>query len=117
MYGRYQAGQEILGREVGRTSVSKIQQALVQILSPNYTTKVMTYDYNGSERDSDIAERFRQLSFSGRFRRFEKGTFWNTQRGCDFILKGAASLPPCEATVMFKKGANVYEGRWKVDAW
>ena len=60
MYARYEPGLEILGRQVGKTTVPQIQKADISIWSPQFTTS-LTYSYQGAEKDKDIAGRCKKM--------------------------------------------------------
>ena len=117
MYARYEPGQEILDRpDAGKTTVSKIQKADVSIWSPKYTT-TLTYTYQGAERDKDIAERCKDLKFTGRYQPFESGIIWDTQRGAEFTLDGVAVIPECRVDVTFRNGSQSKVWQWEHDNW
>ncbi len=103
---RYSAGQKFGSRDVAfRTTVYDIQKATVTIWSPKYTTAI-DYVYEGKERDRDIAEACKNLSFSGKYLPFSSGIFWNTQRGVEFTHDGLDFLPPSRAEIAFKSRTN-----------
>lgn len=116
MYARYEPGQEILGRQAGKMTVTEIQKADVTVWSPQFTTS-LTYTYHGAEKDKDIAERCSKMSFTGRYQPFQKGILWNTQRGCYFTLDGFPYTPKCRADVTFKKGTQSKGWYWEFDYW
>jgi hypothetical protein len=116
MYARYEPGQEILGRQAGRMTVTEIQKADVTVWSPQFTTS-LTYTYHGTAKDKDIAERCSKMSFTGRYQPFQKGILWNTQRGCYFTLDGFPYTPKCRADVTFKNGTQSKGWYWEFDYW
>ena len=117
MYARYEPGEEILDRpEAGKSTVTKIQKADVSIWSPKYTT-TLTYEYQGAEKDKDIAKWCKDVKFTGRYKPFVPGTLWDDQRGAEFTLDGVAIIPKCHVDVTFRKGAQSKAWLWKYDSW
>ena len=117
MYARYDPGQVINGRTTGRMTVIGIQKADVTVLSPQFSTKG-TYIYQGAEKDLDIATfPGENLKFTGRYQPFEKGVFWNTERGAKFTLDGLPFLPQCRVTVTFRRGLQSKAWYWDFDNW
>lgn len=117
MYARYEPGQEILDRpEAGKFTVTEIQKADVSIWSPKYTT-ALTYVYQGAEKDKDIAERCKDLKFTGRYQPFVSGIIWDTQRGAEFTLDGVAFIPKCRVDVTFRNGSQSKAWYWEHDYW
>jgi hypothetical protein len=116
LYARYEPGQEILGKQAGKMTVTLIQKADITVWSPKFTTSI-AYAYNGAEKDKDIAERCSKLAFTGRYQPFQKGIVWNTQRGCYFTMKGFPHIPKCRADVTFRKGPQSREWYWELDYW
>ena len=117
MYVRYEPGQEILDHpEAGRFTVTNIRKADVSIWSPKYTT-TLTYVYQGAEKDKDIAERCKDLKFTGHYQPFVSGILWDTQRGAEFTLDGVASIPKCRVDVTFRNGSQTKAWYWKHDSW
>lgn len=116
MYARYEPGQDINGRQVGRMTVIGIQKADVTLLSPQFSTKG-TYIYEGAEKDRDIAKICQDIKLMGRFQPFEKGILWNTERGAKFTLEGLAFLPKCQVTVTFRNASGSKNWYWDFDSW
>lgn len=118
MNARYENGGIIpTNPEAGRTKVDGLQQAEIIILSPQYSTE-LAYQYQGEQKDQDIARWCHGLSLVGRYQPFEKGLLWNTERGVEFTLDGIESIPDFTAHVTFRsgkmsKGLLVYHDGWK----
>jgi|GEM_PF-2186402 len=116
-YARYEPGQEILDRpEAGKSTVTKIQEADVSIWSPKYTT-TLSYVYQGAEKDKDIADWCKDLKFTGRYKPFVPGTFWDDQRGAEFTLDGVAIIPKCRVDITFREGETSKAWHWEHDSW
>lgn len=118
LYTRYEPGRQILDRpDVFRTTIPDIQSIRITLLSPKFTTTV-NYQYQGEQKDQDIARWCHGLSLVGRYQPFEKGLLWNTERGVDFTLDGIESIPDFTAHVTFRNGKMsngllIYHDGWK----
>lgn len=116
MYARYEAGEKMLDRTVGRQTVVNVQKIDVSLYSPDFSTLV-AYTYQGAEKDKDIKKRCEALKFYGRYQPFESGFFWDTQRGAEFTLNGVAYLSRCRAHVTFRQGSQSKTWYWDFDKW
>jgi hypothetical protein len=116
MYGRYDGGNEVLERQVGRATVLNVQKVEVTIFSPQFAT-LIEYVYQGTEKDRDIAERCKDLKFTGRYQPFVSGILWDTQRGAEFTLDGVAFIPKCRVDVTFRNGSQSKAWYWEHDYW
>lgn len=118
MNARYENGGIIpTNPEAGRTKVDGLQQAEIIIWSPQYSTE-LAYQYQGEQKDQDIARWCHDLTLMGRYQPFEKGLLWNTERGVEFTLDGIESIPDFTAHVTFRsgkmsKGLLIYHDGWK----
>lgn len=116
MCARYAGGTELLGRNVGRTSVLEVQKVDVTIYSPQFAT-LIAYVYQGEEKDKDVAERCKDLKFTGRYQPFKSGILWDTQRGVKFTLDGVAGIPKCRVDITFRKWMQSKTYHWELDGW
>jgi hypothetical protein len=116
MYARYEPGQEILGRKVGRMSVDSVQQLDVTVYSPQFATAI-NYVYQGTVKDNKIAEKCTNLKVSGRYRPFKSGFVWDTQRGAYFTLDGVSFVGKCRVDVTFRRGNRSEGWYWQFDYW
>lgn len=116
MYARYKAGDEVLGRQVRRMTVTLVQKLDVTIYSPKFSTGI-AYVYQGTEKDKDIAHRCKDLKFTGRYQPFQFGFFIDTQRGAEFTLDGVPFLPKCRVDLTFREGEQSKECSWELAYW
>lgn len=116
MWGRYQGGQKILGRNVEKTTVTNVLELDITIYSPQFATQIY-YEYKGEEKDKDVAYRCKDLSFHGTYQPYESGILWDTQRGAQFTLNGVSFLPKCRVDVTFRKGDQSKGWYWNHDSW
>ena len=116
MYARYEPGQEILGRRVGNMSVVHVQELDVTVYSPQFATAI-NYVYQGAVKDKKVAERCKDLKLSGRYRPFESGLVWDTQRGAYFTLDGVPFVGKCRVDVTFRRGLQSKGWYWEFDYW
>ena len=116
MYARYEPGQAILGRRVGNMSVIQVQQLDVTVYSPQFATAI-NYVYQGAVKDKKIAEKCKDLKLSGRYRPFDSGLVWDTQRGAYFTLDGVAFVGKCRVDVTFRRGFQSKGWYWQFDYW
>ena len=117
MHARYEPGKEILDRpDAGSQTVTGIQNADVTVWSPKFSTK-LTYKYQGSEKDNDIADRCKEMTFTGRYQPFEDGILWDTYPGVDFWLNGIATVPKCRVDVTFRNDSKSRSWYWEHESW
>ncbi len=117
MYARYQPGQEILGRRVFNMSVRNVQRIDVTVYSPQFATAI-DYVYQGAMKDKKIAEKYKDLKLSGRYRPFEAGRiFGDTERGAYFTLDGVPFIGKCGVDVTFRNGSQRKGWHWEFDGW
>lgn len=118
MNARYENGGIIPTQpDAGRTKVDNLQRAEIIIWSPKYST-VLNYQYEGEQKDQDIARWCHDLKLAGRYQPFVKGLLWNTERGVEFSLEGIESIPAFTANVTFRSGTTSkgllrYHDGWK----
>jgi len=116
MWGRYQSGEEVLGRTVEKTTVTQVQELDITIYSPQFATQIQ-YVYQGAEKDKDIAQICKDLSFQGAYQPYESGVIWDTQRGAQITLNGVSYIPKCRVDVAFRKGEQSKGWHWNHDSW
>jgi hypothetical protein len=117
IYARYDPGKAILDRaHAGRMTVTQIQKADVSIWSPTYSTN-LSYTYQGEEKDKDIAERCKDLRFSGSYQRYVSGLVWDTQPGLKCKLEGVSIIPKCRVDVTFSNSSNSKSWYWELEYW
>jgi hypothetical protein len=118
LYGRYERGQEILGRKAGRMTVYVVQKVDVTVYSPKFAT-VINYVYQGAEKDKKIAEKCKDLKVSCRYQPFDSGFFSDTQRGALLTLDGVPFVGKCRVDVTFSKKLNSERKAWywEFDSW
>ena len=116
LYGRYEGGNEVLERSVGRTTVTNVQKLDITIYSPKFAT-LIEYTYQGNEKDKDIAKRCEKLKFTGRYQPFVSGIIWDTERGAEFTLDGVSGIPKCRVDVTFRNGSKSKVWYWEYDYW
>ena len=116
MWGRYQSGEEVLGRTVEKTTVTHVQELDITIYSPQFATQIH-YVYQGAEKDKDIAQICKDLSFQGSYQPYQAGIVWDTQRGVQLSLNGVSLLPQCRVDVSFLKEGQSKTWFWKHDSW
>ncbi len=116
MWGRYQTGKEVLGRTVEKTTVTNVKKLDITIYSPQFATQFQ-YVYQGAEKDKDIAQICKDLSFQGSYQPYQAGIVWDTQRGVQLTLNGVSLLPQCRVDVSFLKEGQSKTWFWKHDSW
>tara|TARA_R110000868_G_scaffold149766_1_gene372462 strand:+ start:186103 stop:187248 length:1146 start_codon:yes stop_codon:yes gene_type:complete len=116
MWGRYQAGEKILGRTVDKTSVTYVKELKITIYSPQFATRI-DYTYKGAEKDKDVAYCCEKLTFQGEYQPYVAGVIWDNQRGARFTMNGVSFLPKCRVDVTFRKGDQAKTWYWDYDSW
>ncbi|WP_145038325.1 hypothetical protein [Gimesia chilikensis] len=116
MWGRYQAGEKILGRTVDKTTVTYVKELKVTIYSPQFATRI-DYTYKGAEKDKDVAYLCEKLTFQGEYQPYVAGVIWDTQRGARFTMNGVSYLPKCRVNLTFRKEDQAKVWYWDYDLW
>jgi len=114
---RYTGGDESLGFPVGRQTVANVASVTVSLWSEELRQEGIAYHYLGAEHDADVARYCAAMRVRARFRPFQTGIVWDTQRGMELWLDGIAALPRPRITATFRRKADVRAWYWDFPRW
>jgi len=113
----YTVGDESLGFPVGRQTVPNVAGVTVSLWSEELREEGIAYRYLGAEHDADVARYCAAMRVRARFRPFQPGFVWDTQRGMELWLDGIAALPSPRITATFRRGADRRTWYWDFPRW
>lgn len=113
---KYSRGYKFLDHTIGRTTVNNVSTIDVTILSPRYS-KTLQYVYDGAERDRDIEDRCKNVTFQWRYRPFESGLIWDTERALIMTLANIDFLPKCRVDITFNANGKSSGWYFELDRW
>lgn len=117
IYGEYAGSVKVQDKTLRRASVPLVQNVNVSLWADELSQENLIYKYAGAERNKDIAQYLRQMSFVPSYRRFEKGVFFDTPRRVELWLRGVELPRPHKMIIHFHRGETVKSLEWLFTAW
>lgn len=117
IYATYDPGVAILDETPIKQTVPAVQRVVVSIWADEFSQENIRYQYAGNEQAKDVARYCKDLRVSAKYREFQKGTVWNTQRGVQLQLDGIEFIERPRVTISFRRGQENKALYWDLERW
>ena len=117
IYASYGTGVAILDETPIKQTVPAVQRLVVSIWADELSQENIRCQYAGNEQAKDVARYCKDLRVTAKYREFQKGSLWNTQRGVQLQLDGIEFIEQPRVTISFRRGQENKALYWDLERW